>query len=484
MLTRLHRPAKLVTVEDNNLYSSQMGSGAGMGGRGASGLRQLAAASAVLAMAAVWQPGAAQTPPPVPQFGDATHLGVTTCSGSTCHGAIEPFQKSNVAQNEYVTWLQKDKHARAYKVLFDERSVRIARNLGLPDAHTAEICLNCHTDNPAAAHRGPQFQLSDGVACEACHGGSQRWLGIHISGASHQDNIAAGLYPTDQPVARAELCLSCHFGDRGDKFANHRIMGAGHPRISFELDTFTAIQPAHYVVDADYKERKGNPNGVQIWAVGQAMALSETMAGFLDPKRNPPGFFPELVFYDCYACHHSISNLRWEPRASTGLGPGIVPFNDSNALMLRIIADRLEPALGRALGERMLAFFHATTENRDQSLAQAKEIKAIADQLVDKFKSHDFGRDDIRALAIGVINDGLDHKDYVEYSAAEQATMALSSIVSAMRNVGMLTEPQFKTVNAALDKLYDAVAKDEEYRAPTFVAALRDFNQALPSTTN
>jgi hypothetical protein len=53
-----------------------------------------------------------------------------------------------------------------------------------------------------------------------------------------------------------------------------------------------------------------------------------------------------------------------------------------------------------------------------------------------------------------------------------------------MRNVGMLTEPQFKSANGALDKLYDAVAKDEEYRAPTFAAALRDFNQALPSATN
>src|SRR5277367_6307094 len=160
-----------------------MGSGAGMGGRIASGWRRLAVAGALVAAAGLWQQGAAQTPPPVPQFGDTTHLGVTTCSGSTCHGAIEPFRKSNVAQNEYITWLQKDKHARAYKVLFDERSVRIARNLGLPNAHTAEICLNCHADNPA--HRGRQFQLSDGVGCEACHGGAAGWLGTHISGASH-----------------------------------------------------------------------------------------------------------------------------------------------------------------------------------------------------------------------------------------------------------------------------------------------------------
>ena len=456
-----------------------------MGGWVAWGLR-LAVAGTLVVASGSWLTGLAQT---MPQFGGDTHLGVTTCSGSTCHGAIEPFRQSNVAQNEYITWIQKDKHARAYKILFDERSVRIARNLGLPDAHTAPICLNCHADNAPAAQRGPQFQLSDGVSCEACHGGSQRWLGIHISGASHKDNVAAGMYPTDQPLARAKLCLSCHFGDQADKFVNHRIMGAGHPRIAFELDTFTAIQPAHFVVDADYKERKGDPNDVQIWALGQAVALAETMDGFLDPKRNPDGFFPELVFDDCHACHHPMSNLRWEPRASTGLGPGVIKFNDANALMLRVIADRIEPGLGKALGEKMLAFHHATTTNRENALAQAKEIKTIADQLVDKFNTHDFTRDDVRALLTGVVNDGLTRSgypdgDYVEYAGAEQCTMALSSIVTAMRHLGMLDEAQFKTVNAALDKLYDATAKDEAYRAQAFVTALQAFSAAVPTSTN
>jgi hypothetical protein len=443
--------------------------------------RACRAAGALIVSTVIGSAAPAQT---LPQFGEAAHLGVTTCAGSTCHGALEPFRNSNVTQNEYVTWSQKDKHAKAYKVLFDARSVRIARNLGLPNAHTAEICLNCHADNAPQPQRGRQFQLSDGVACEACHGGASGWLGTHISGASHQANVAAGLYPTDQPVARARLCLSCHVGSQADKFVTHRIMGAGHPRMSFELDTFTAIQPAHYAVDKDYLERKGAPNGVQIWAVGQAVGLADTMAAFLDPRRNPDGFFPELVFYDCHACHHPMSNVRWEPRESTGLGPGVPVFNDANALMLRIIAARVDPGLGRALGERMLALHRAMTENRQSSLREAAQIRDIANQLVAKFAGHGFGRDDVRALAAGVINDGLAKNDYIEYAAAEQATMALSAIITTMRNLGILTEPQFKVANAALNKLYDAVAKDEEYRAPTFAAALRDFNQALPSATN
>jgi hypothetical protein len=456
-------------------------------GVGASGLaaRPIGAPGllAALGIAAAVAAGsaAAQT---VPQFGDAAHLGVTTCAGSTCHGALEPFRNSNVAQNEYVLWSQKDKHSKAYKILFDERSVRIARNLGLPNAHTAAECLSCHADNPAQEHRGRQFQLSDGVGCEACHGGSSGWLGVHISGATHKDNLAAGLYPTDQPVARAKLCLSCHVGSQANKFVTHRIMGAGHPRISFELDTFTAIEPAHYVVDKDYVERKGAPNGVQIWAVGQAMSLAETMNAFLDPRRNPDGFFPELVFYDCHACHHPMSNVRWEPRESTGLGPGMPVFNDANALMMRIIADRVDPGLGRSLAERMRAFHKAMTENRQNALREAQQIRDIANQMVSRFAGHGFGRDDVRALATGVIAYGLEKKDYVEYAAAEQATMALSSIITTMRNLGSLTEQQYKAMGGPLNKLYEATAKDEEYKSSTFSAALRDFSQALPQATN
>ena len=42
-------------------------------------------------------------------------------------------------------------------------------------------------------------------------------------------NTELGIYPTDEPVARANLRLACHFGNR-QKFVDHRLMGAGRPR--------------------------------------------------------------------------------------------------------------------------------------------------------------------------------------------------------------------------------------------------------------
>src|SRR5437868_1431535 len=135
--------------------------------------------------------GRAQTPP-----ADGIHLGVASCAGSTCHGAVERLKGSSVAQNEYITWSRKDKHAKAYSVLLEDRSIKIARNLGLPDAATAKACLDCHSDNVPEAKRGRQFQLADGVGCEACHGGAETWLGTHIAGSNHRTNVAAGLAQT------------------------------------------------------------------------------------------------------------------------------------------------------------------------------------------------------------------------------------------------------------------------------------------------
>ena len=371
----------------------------------------------------------------LPQYAADIHLGVASCAGSTCHGAIEPWPGSTVLQNEFVTWQREDRHAKAYEVLLNDRSKRIARNLGLGAAHTAALCLDCHADNVDRKARGKQFQLSDGVGCEACHGGAVGWLGIHISGVGgHADNIKAGMYPTDDPIGRARLCLSCHFGNE-QKFVNHRIMGAGHPRMSFELDTFTAIQPAHFRVDGDYRKRKSGANGVQIWAIGQAMALVATLDAMIDPKHGRDGIFPELVLFDCQACRHPMSNVRWQRRSSTGLGPGIVRINDANLIMLRVIAGHVDKDLGVALRRQGLALHKASAQGSEAMAEAAKGLRDAAAGLVERFVQHSFAKADMQALLTGVIREGLGG-EYVDYAAAEQATMALAAIIAAMRTAG------------------------------------------------
>ena len=433
----------------------------------------------VAAIALVWlaTPADAQV---LPQYGKDKHLGVASCAGSTCHGGVLAYKDSPVLQNEYVTWQREDLHSKAYAVLLNDRSKRIAANLGLQSAHTAKICLDCHADNTEQTNRGRQFQISDGVGCEACHGGAIRWLGTHVAGASHEENLKAGLYPTEDPLKRAELCLSCHFGE-SRKFVTHRIMGAGHPRMSFELDTFTAIQPAHYRIDSDYRKRKKVMNGVQTWAIGQAIQLRELLEAMVDPQMGRDGIFPELVLFDCHACHHPMSNLRWQKRDSSPLGPGIVRINDSNMIMLRVIASHVDSALGNALKVQTTKLHTASTQGAEATVSAAKEMLDTVGKLIDKFAAHNFAKKDMQALLNGVIQEGL-KGEFVDYATAEQATMAMGSIINAMRSAKIISDAQYKTIGDALNGAYDATAKDEAYKPNVFVETLRTIAAATPKS--
>jgi hypothetical protein len=412
---------------------------------------------------------------------DGIHLGVAACNGSNCHGATERSNGSSVAQNEYLIWSKNDKHHRAYAVLLEERGMRIARNLGLASPATADICLGCHTDPCPPSMRGPRFQLSDGVGCEACHGGASTWLGVHISGARHSDNLAAGLYPTERPAARAEKCLSCHIGDPADdtRFVTHRIMGAGHPRMGFELDTYTAVEPAHFIVDQRYIERKGPVDDVQVWAVGQAVDLAKRMDALLESKRAPKGIFPELVLFDCGSCHHPYNSQQGEGYEAAGSAPGSLKLYDANAEMLRAVATRLAPAAAKALSSQIPALQRAIGESWSAVQGEARKMRRLANELLPTLSSHDFSRSDAKALTHNVISLGL-IGDGTQYSVAEQATMALASIASALKSSGDLTKGQAGAITRAMNGLYGSFAADETYRGEPFVKALTEFQRTVP----
>src|ERR1700722_8732552 len=79
-------------------------------------------------------------------FAADKHLGVASCATSVCHGKQTAQAGRDVALNEYVIWLEQDRHSQAYRALDNTRSRSIAANLGLPSASTAKICLDCHAD--------------------------------------------------------------------------------------------------------------------------------------------------------------------------------------------------------------------------------------------------------------------------------------------------------------------------------------------------
>ena len=90
----------------------------------------------------------------LPQYAPQDHLGVATCASGVCHGSVRAREATAVSQNEYVIWSRRDRHRAAYNTLLTDQSKSIAKNLGLKNAHEADMCLDCHADNVAVENRG------------------------------------------------------------------------------------------------------------------------------------------------------------------------------------------------------------------------------------------------------------------------------------------------------------------------------------------
>ncbi len=406
------------------------------------------------------------------------HLGVASCASSTCHGSVSAFRDSNVLQNEFATWQSSDKHSRAYQVLLNDRSKRIARNMGLNNAHEASICLDCHADNVPVASRGEKFDIADGVGCESCHGGAEQYLSAHASGqVSHADNLAAGLYPTENPQRRAELCLTCHLGTK-DQMITHRIMGAGHPRLSFELDTFTWLNP-HFEVDDDYLQRKGDLNGARDWAVGQGVAAITQLETLMDERAGTDGIFPELVLFDCHACHRSMFGDRWVPRSGTGLGPGIVRYNDASLLMFKHVLTAADAGQGQKLTQQIKDLHIATTKGRAETVQAGRAVLTVLRSAVERMQTAQFDAKMLEGVLSSVVADG-ERGQYRDYANAEQAAMAVDTMILAFENEQVINADRAESLRTKAQALFDATKDEDNYQQGRFVKALRTLKDAAP----
>jgi hypothetical protein len=415
---------------------------------------------------------------PLPPHSSDRSLGVANCTNSLCHGSAQHWTNSQVLQNEYLTWSRKDKHARAYAVLLDSRAKEIARKLGLREpAHQSSVCLDCHAHNVPVARRAEKFVISDGVTCEACHGPAQRWVRSHVEPqATHAQNRANGLYPLPDDVQRARLCLSCHFGN-AEKFVNHRMLAAGHPRLIFEIDTFSQVGPVHFHIDDDWLKRKGNWDPTRAWAVGQAMAATELLKTLADPKRGRTGLFPELALFDCHACHHPMSEKR-EVGARREVGPGWVRLNDSSLLMLARIAGRVD-AGGTARFNTQLDLLRRAVAGGEDTLEQARATMRESDQLLARIIAHDrFSSDDVRAMLGSLLEQGL-AGHYDDYQSAEQATMAVQSMMDLLNRNGAL---RTHALQPAMSRLMASVSEDERFQPEAFHSALRELRATLQAS--
>lgn len=186
-------------------------------------------------------------------------VGSVGCSSSSCHGG------AGEKRSQFITWTRLDFHSRAYAVLINARSARIAETLGIAQPTSDARCTVCHSPFQSVSQMRllPSAHPDEGVSCENCHGAASGWLRGHTrKDWSYATRIGAGMHDLRNLYVRANACVACHQNVEPD------LLRAGHPELLFELDGQAEAEPKHWRDDDPW-------SGARSWLTGQAVALRE-----------------------------------------------------------------------------------------------------------------------------------------------------------------------------------------------------------------
>lgn len=407
------------------------------------------AAAGAVVVAAVIVAGLIPTAPLAPEAvhaqGNLKYTGAASCAASNCHGNTKPraeFPKLN----ENIVWFQKDKHAKAYATLTNERlksgvsPSKIATNMKLGKAEQSSKCLVCHAVDVPKELRGPKFDISEGVHCDGCHGPAEKWLEPHAEkGWTHEQSVKLGMYDTKNFLLRAEKCVSCHLQ------IDHEMVAAGHPDLlAFELDTFSATMPPHW-------RDKGTWAAAKAWATGQVIALREAARQLGDR-----------------AAGNASGKLLGEALAKVqGHGAVVRP-------LLGVVAPDVQKA-----AEGDVATLADAVAKGDQGKigAAAKSLMAAMNQQAPKVAAREFDQASTRKVMGDIAGSG-EGLCAGGIRGAEQAAMALDRLYSTYsRAPGQKAD---KAAGDALDRMFAGIEDPRKFDCKKFVADARAFGAALP----
>jgi Cytochrome c554 and c-prime len=349
----------------------------------------------------------------------ARFVGSVGCQSSSCHGG------AGVKRSQYITWSQQDFHARAYAILLDARSARIAEAVGIDQAQSSARCTICHS--PFQCVPPERLESSahpdEGVSCENCHGAAERWLRGHTRNDwTYAMRVTAGMRDLRSLYVRANTCVACHQNIDSD------LLGAGHPVLVFELDSQSINEPKHWRDDHPWHDARA-------WLVGQAVALRE-ISWALTRKSAPP---------------------------------------DANRLL------RQQGALVWLLGKTGLADDFVPDQTNRVSTSDSGTIQRRADEIARRGQNWNPNPMSIIELLRAFATDDAEFRSNNQrtpgalFPKAERIVLALGSLTNAVN--GNRATPL--KIDIELNQLRDDVRLRETFDAARFAAHLRTFRAAL-----
>jgi hypothetical protein len=404
---------------------------------------------ALVIVAAVIVGGTRPTAPLAPDLVHAQaaaykYTGAASCGASNCHGSTKP--KADFPKlNENVVWFQKDKHAKAYATLTNEKlksgvsPSKIATNLKIGKAETSSKCLVCHAVDVKPELRGPKFDISEGVHCDGCHGPAEKWLEPHAEkGWTHEQSVKLGMYDTKSFLLRAEKCVSCHLQ------IDAEMVAAGHPDLlAFELDTFSATMPPHW-------RDKGAWAGTKAWATGQVISLREAAKQL---------------------------EARASGNASAALLTDALGKVQGHGAVVVVLMGVVAPDAQKSVQADVAALTEAVGKgDKAKVAATAKNLQGTMNAQAAKVAGREFDEASTRKLMGDIVASG-DAIGGTGVRGAEQGAMALDRLYSAYsKSPG---KQAAKPASDALDRMFGTIEDPKKFDAKKFATEAKAFGDAI-----
>ena len=433
-------------------------------------------------------------------------IGVKECAA--CHSNPSPiYEQLGVTKFvrlvEAKEWLQQDKHAYAYELVkhdlseneltlpqkrSNQLSIEICRKLGWGknDSQFQKQCLTCHAGVDATNSTQTLDFLTQnlpfGVQCEACHGPGSQYTQVdqhqQISWRQKtgEQKSALGMFDLASPSACAEVCMSCHVGDKSqNRFVSHDMYVAGHPPLPpFDLQIFLDAMPphwksvsekssfalqteyyaAHYDVDPsvqfDEMERdvKSSFSRTQRSMIGGLVANDlgiQMIHASANQSQSDPEKWGDFSMYNCMGCHQELKRDKITSNLQDRV-PGR-PFPADWLTLEHSSVHKSNPEKHSRLTKELFASFNKVPFGDSQKISQLSEShrESLADRLHDRraLERRIMRRSDVQQWLEVLLASRYDKLN--DYWVAKQTSWMVSIAVIELVEHGVLKEEQVAT---------------------------------------
>ena len=119
----------------------------------------------------------------------------------------------------------------------------------------------------------------------------------------------------------------------------------------------------------------------------------------------------------------------------------------------------------------------ATTQSRDATASAARALSAEVRKLLPRVAAASLDSTALMPILDSLLADA-ERGEFVDYSSAEQAAMAASSVIVAFETAKAIDAAKADMLRARVDAVYDRVKDENAYQMGAFVNALRELRRA------